>query len=124
MITTCILCPRGCRLTIDEKDPHTVTGNACPRGAIWGREEVTAPVRTLTATCAVTLPAGMDAPARRVPVRTSGPVPKDAVIDLARELTSIKLSLPVFAGDVVIDNWRNSGVSVLVTRSLDVCTQN
>ena len=29
----CIGCPRGCRLTIDEKDgEYIVTGNTCPRG--------------------------------------------------------------------------------------------
>ena len=28
---TCILCPKGCRLRVDEKNGYAVTGNQCPR---------------------------------------------------------------------------------------------
>ena len=34
---TCIVCPRGCRLSIDEK--LNVTGNFCPRGANYAKDE-------------------------------------------------------------------------------------
>ena len=27
----CIVCPRGCHLTVDEDHGYTVTGNSCPR---------------------------------------------------------------------------------------------
>ena len=29
----CIICPKGCRLQVDEKNRFAVTGNSCPRGA-------------------------------------------------------------------------------------------
>ena len=48
---TCIVCPRGCRLTAekvteDGKEIIKVTGNFCPRGAKYATEEMTCPMRT------------------------------------------------------------------------------
>ena len=36
----CIVCPKGCRLTVDE-NTLAVTGNGCPRGAEYGKNELT-----------------------------------------------------------------------------------
>ena len=38
----CIVCPRGCHLKVDAE--LNVTGNACPRGIVYGKKEVTAPM--------------------------------------------------------------------------------
>ena len=38
---TCILCPKGCRLRVDEKNGYAVTGNQCPRGIEYGKTELT-----------------------------------------------------------------------------------
>ena len=46
----CIVCPRGCRLTVDEAQDYKVTGNGCPRGAEYGRTELQNPTRTRTTT--------------------------------------------------------------------------
>ena len=40
----CIVCPKGCRLTVDE-NTLAVTGNGCPRGAEYGKNELTHQVR-------------------------------------------------------------------------------
>ena len=40
---TCIVCPKGCRLKVDEENNWAVTGNSCPRGAEYGKAECTAP---------------------------------------------------------------------------------
>ena len=45
----CIVCPKGCHLTVDEST-LAVTGNACPRGAEYGKNELTHPVRVVTST--------------------------------------------------------------------------
>lgn len=50
---TCIVCPRGCTLRIEERDGRfTVTGNACKRGEQFAMAEMTCPTRTLCTTCA------------------------------------------------------------------------
>lgn len=47
---TCIVCPKGCRLQVDDENGYTVTGNSCPRGAAYGHEEATSPTRMVTST--------------------------------------------------------------------------
>ena len=46
----CICCPCGCHLQVDPENDYNVTGNACPNGAAYGREELTHPTRILTST--------------------------------------------------------------------------
>ena len=67
----CIVCPKGCRLTVDE-NTLAVTGNGCPRGAEYGKNELTHPVRVVTSTVRVE---GADI--CRCPVKTAGSVPKE-----------------------------------------------
>ena len=62
----CIVCPKGCRLTVDE-NTLAVTGNGCPRGAEYGKNELTHPVRVVTSTVRVE---GADI--CRCPVKTAG----------------------------------------------------
>ena len=39
----CTMCPNGCHLQVDEANDYAVTGNKCPRGAIYGKAELTNP---------------------------------------------------------------------------------
>ena len=46
---TCIVCPRGCRMTADiQGETITVTGHTCPRGEKHAIDEILHPVRSLT----------------------------------------------------------------------------
>ena len=56
----CITCPKGCHLKVDEES-FAVTGNSCPRGAVYGANELRNPVRVVTSTVVV------DGPTRRLP---------------------------------------------------------
>ena len=47
----CIVCPRGCELSIDELG--NVTGNKCVRGPIYAKEEISCPRRILTSSIRV-----------------------------------------------------------------------
>ena len=46
----CITCPKGCHLRVDEEKDYKVTGNGCPRGAVYGKKECTHPTRVVTST--------------------------------------------------------------------------
>ena len=50
MKLVCIRCPRGCNLNITKKSNGQiiVTGNSCPRGEEYGKQEITQPKRTIT----------------------------------------------------------------------------
>lgn len=110
----CISCPIGCRLKVSWKNESDITieGNRCPRGEIYGREEVLAPKRVVTATCAV---GGTEA--GRVPVKTDNPLPKELIDDLLNTLYGKKLTLPAKTGDVVMADIGGSGVNLVVSAS-------
>ena len=72
---TCIVCPKGCRLNVDEENGFLVTGYGCPRGKEYGHKELTAPTRTLTSIVRIE---GAIHPC--CPVKTSGEIPKRLII--------------------------------------------
>ena len=109
----CIVCPNGCRLRVDEENGYQVSGNRCPRGAEYGREELLHPVRVLTGT--VRLRGGVLA---RCPVKTLGAIPKEMVLDAARALREAEVLAPVRRGDVVIRDLCGTGVDVAATREI------
>jgi CxxC motif-containing protein len=61
---------------------------------------------------------GLYAP-RRVPVKTKIPCPKEKIPALLKDIYRAKIKLPVKAGDMVIANWNNSGIDVVITRSVE-----
>ena len=109
----CIVCPKGCRLKVDTRDGFSVTGNTCPRGAEYGKLEVTAPTRVVTSTVRCT---GASHP--RCPVKTDRPVPKGAVFEVMRALDGVTLAAPVRVGQVVAENVCGTGANVVATRGM------
>ncbi len=109
----CIVCPKGCRLHVDDENGYTVTGNSCPRGAEYGKNEIQNPTRVLTST--VRLSGGAY---RRCPVKTEKAVPKGKLLDIMKELNHVEVASPVSIGQVVLTNAAGTGVNVVVTKSL------
>jgi CxxC motif-containing protein len=109
----CIVCPRGCRLTVDEENGYAVTGNACPRGAEYGKNEILNPVRTLTTTVRIE-----SERMKLCPVRTDKPIAKDKMFEAVRVLNSLRLKAPVKIGDIALKNILNTDCNVIVTRDI------
>jgi CxxC motif-containing protein len=114
----------GCSLSVTEDAGGlSVTGNRCPRGAVYAREEISAPRRQVTAGCAIAETPGGGSPAssrpRRAPVKSSAPCPKEQIPALLADIYKLRLSLPLHAGDVVIAGWRGSGIDVIALRDLE-----
>jgi len=99
----CIKCPRGCELNIDGEN---ITGNACPRGIDYAREELTNPKRIVT--YLVKTKDGI------VPVKTDIEVPKNMIEDVLKEIASLSIDKTQI-GQVVISNILNTGANVIVT---------
>ena len=117
----CIVCPRGCRMTLtlpdgDAPSPEGihVTGNACPRGEAYARQEMTAPQRVLTSTVRLT-----GAALTRLPVKTSRAVPKERLRDLVRLLDTVTAAAPVHTGDILVKNALGTGADIVATRDMD-----
>lgn len=109
----CIICPRGCQLTVSgEKDQLTVTGHACPRGQVYGVNEVSNPVRTITSIVRVSNKQDC-----MVSVKTAEPVPKDKIFEIMAVIRNTTVTAPVKIGDVIIDNIY--GTQVVATKNID-----
>ncbi len=108
----CIVCPRGCRLTVDTQTLE-VSGNFCPRGAEYGKNEVTNPVRTVTATVDIE---GAAHP--RLPVRTDKPIPKHLMMEVMAEVHRIKAASPVEKGQILIKNVCGTDANIIASRSM------
>lgn len=109
----CIVCPKGCHLQVDEDNGYAVTGNSCPRGAEYGKTELLHPTRVLTST--VRVDGGLH---RRLPVKTTAPIPKELMFEAMNALNGVTLTAPVTVGQVVIANLLGTGVDVVATREM------
>lgn len=109
----CIVCPQGCRLKVNEDNAFSVSGNACDRGAIYGREELRNPLRVITSTVRV---AG--AVHCRCPVKTQSAIPKRLIFEAMRLLDGVELAAPVEEGQIVVADICGTGVPFVATRSL------
>ena len=107
----CITCPRGCHLVVDEN--MNVTGNTCPRGAIYAKNELTHPVRTLTSTVAINSELF-----NVVPVKSKEPLPKELIIKAMEILNEVVINAPVKIGDVVVNNILDTGIDIVATRNI------
>lgn len=110
----CIVCPKGCRLRVDENDGYKVTGNTCPRGEEYGKIELTNPTRTITSTVAV-----RGAAHPRCPVKTTRPIPKGLIFEAMQTLDGLELTAPVALGQVAVANVCGTGVDFVTTRALE-----
>lgn len=107
----CIICPRGCHLSVDEN--MNVTGNSCPRGAAYAKQELTNPTRTITSTVRC------DSKLLEVcPVKTKDPIPKGKIFDVMAAINAAKVTIPVHIGDVVIKNVAETGTDLVSTREI------
>lgn len=114
-IITCINCPVGCRMTVSLSDTGeflSVTGNTCPRGAVYARQECTLPKRIITAVIPV------DGCRTPLSVKTSMPIPKEMIRDVMHELGSLHLHTPVQSGQVLIHHVLQTDADIVATRSL------
>ena len=107
----CITCPKGCHLKVDEES-FAVTGNSCPRGAVYGENELRNPVRVVTSTVIA------EGPARRLPVKTDRPIPTGRIFEVMDEIAKLRVKPPVTVGDILIPNVAGTDGNVVATKSL------
>ena len=109
-VLNCINCPLSCELTATVEDGvvMNVTGNYCPRGAQYAKEELTAPTRHVE---------GGRLPL--LPVVSAKKVPKGRVVECAEALRTVSVKAPVHAGDVVAANILGLGVDIVASRDME-----
>jgi CxxC motif-containing protein len=95
----------------EDRTVAKVTGNTCPRGEKYARDELTNPVRTLTST--VRLTGG-----RTLPVRTNKPIPKAKLFEAMKLIKAASAAAPVSVGDVILRDFLGDGTDVVATRTV------
>ena len=109
----CIVCPKGCHLKIYPEDGYRVTGNQCAKGEEYGKKELINPTRVVTSTVKIE-----GAEIARLPVKTSGDIPKASVMQAMELLNGILVKAPVQVGDIIVPDIAGTGVNFVATRSL------
>lgn len=107
---TCIVCPMGCKLTVDSGE---ISGHRCTRGRDWAQAELANPVRMLTTT--VALEAGE---LELLPVRTQMPVPKAKLMDCLNHVKRLRVKAPVRMGQVICPDLAGTGVKLTAARTV------
>lgn len=113
----CIICPLSCHLEVDLDDSGNVVdvaGNSCPRGDTYARKELTNPTRMLTSTVRI-----KGAMYERLPVITSGDIPKGKMFDVMKAIAEVEVTAPVKVKDVIVKDVCGLGVDIVASRSMD-----
>ncbi|MBE6683060.1 MAG: DUF1667 domain-containing protein [Ruminococcaceae bacterium] len=108
----CIVCPRGCHLTVDESN-LTVSGNHCIKGAEYGKAEVSAPMRTVTGS--VGIEGGIHS---MLAVRTDKAVPKSKIFEIMDELHQFTTVSPIKRGQILIERVCGTDANIIASRDM------
>ena len=118
----CTTCPSECLLTVEvERDVNgsvaavrSVTGNSCPRGDKFARQELTCPVRVLATTVAVS--GGDEA---LLPVRTAEAIPLALHAQAMALIRGQVVNAPIHMGDVVLENLLDTNINLIASMDID-----
>ena len=112
----CIMCPLACRVTVNIDEEGTIIGATnylCKEGEKYAIAEYEFPGRILTTTIVT------EGGSRKLlSVRTSGPVPKERLMEVMHSLSKIRVEPPIRTGQVIVPNIRNTGVDLVSTDEL------
>ena len=116
---TCIVCPRGCTLTVTlDADTDqgnrviSVEGQGCKRGVDYAVAECTHPTRVLTTT-APTVDGGV------IPCKTNQAIPRELLFEAMAVINQLCVPKTVRIGDVLLENILNTGANVVATANRD-----
>lgn len=109
---TCISCPMGCRLTArrDDAGNVTVSGFTCKRGEVYGIQEFTCPMRTVTSSVRV-----KNGVRTVCSVKTKQVVPKQKIPEVLEAIRTCVAYAPLQIGQVVLTDVAQTGVDLVAT---------
>ena len=111
---TCIVCPIGCELRIDNIEGELkVEGNECKRGIAYANAEFEDPRRIVTGTCSI-----RDALIHRIAVRSTTGVPVESISNFLIEMYALEIQAPISVGELLAGNVAGTGVDLVATMSV------
>lgn len=105
----------GCHLKVDDSDKNNikVSGNTCPRGDKYAKEEVVCPKRMVTSIVEVE-----GGTVRMVSGKTSASVPKDKMFDVLDAIRNISVKAPVKKNQVILADVLGTGIDFVATKDV------
>ena len=110
---TCIICPKSCKIKIENGEPVINKGISCSKGKKYALSEAGDPRRIFTSTVKIE-----NGEFKRAPVRSSKPIRKDdwkAAIDL---VNGIKTKAPLGFHEIVWVDFMEKGTDLISTRNV------
>jgi len=111
----CVACPVGCEVAAEVVGGEVtrVSGNRCPQGEVYARQEAVEPLRVLATS--VKLVGG----ARPlVSVRTDRPVPLRLIPELTAHIRTLSVCAPAEVGQALSHDLLGTGADLVATRSM------
>ncbi|PLV60165.1 DUF1667 domain-containing protein [Thermotoga sp. KOL6] len=112
----CVQCPIGCKIKVELTDDghiKSITGNKCPRGLEYAKDEIQDPKRVVPTSIRV-----LNGELPLASVKTDKPIPKRFIPELMKIVKEVKVEAPVKAGDVVLKDLFGTGANLVVTRTV------
>jgi len=112
----CVSCPIGCEITVrlEQGTITEVSGNRCPRGETYARQEAVDPMRVLPTNVKV-----LHGALPLVSVKTDRPVPRRAIEAIMRRVRALSVEAPVGAGQVLADDLPGTDAKLVATRTVE-----
>jgi CxxC motif-containing protein len=108
MELTCIMCPVGCSLKVEKiGNEIIVTGNRCPRGKEYGKNEAICPKRMVTTV--------IKTKKGTICIKTDKPIDKKLIDDCLRLTKTLDVPKNVKVGNIIAKNVLESDVNLVVT---------
>ncbi len=111
----CVSCPVGCALSVKTEGDRVVeiTGNRCPRGETYARQETIAPMRVLPTSVKV-----RNGEWPLVSVKTDRPVPKHLIAEIMELVRALSADAPVDIGQVIAEDLLGTDANLVATRNV------
>ena len=110
----CINCSRGCTLEVkDENGEISVSGNSCPRGEKFGRQEMIQPMRTIASTVRTVFD---EVPV--LPCRVNREIPREKIPAVMHAINQVLVKERIGRGDIIIKDVEHTGADVIATSSI------
>lgn len=113
---TCIICPNGCEIHVETEGDQirSIEGFHCPKGENYVRQEMTAPMRTISTSVLVE-----DGVLPLASVRLTNPIPRERIFDAMEEIKNVRVKAPVTMGTVVIKGILGYDSDVIITKNVE-----
>ena len=112
---TCLSCPIGCALVVQIADEKVieVSGNQCPRGEVYGRQEALEPMRVLPSSVRV-----VNGTRPLLSVKTDRPIPRRLIAEAMRLIRNVSVEAPIAIGKIVLTDILGTGADLVATREI------